>query len=374
MLNHSLVIDLPVSGVMDNASSQLRREFQNYQQLLLAQPASVKQQLEVQAKHLTEALDHQVAYMKYYLPEAVYLPLPDRGIDSRRLLARSRKYSVGGLTNRLVHRDMESALLKQLSNLGNSTDPVVSTSAQLIRYSLAMYIVHSYLQDGQNVQYRAEANDDIPCVPVIQVEESRQVALEERDKAVEQIARMRSGRRNEKFDGGEGSAFFLPEWIVVDDQQRLLVEDTQKAEAIIKSMERYLSMLHSAVRLAPCLVVDEEYQRKHYGILGQLVNQGRALARFEVVQICQTIKNRAAAHALDRGFSLSLPYFNDQTLALELFSFDVVPSGRVLFVPSFVVLAVRAQGAKIIQQALFNRTTRLNLVKELYLIERAFLG
>jgi hypothetical protein len=97
------------------------------------------------------------------------------------------------------------------------------------------------------------------------------------------------------------------------------------------------------------MVADEEYQRKRYGILGQLLNQGRALARYKVEEIIHTIQRRAQSHDLDRGLSLSLLYFNDQTLTMEELNFDVIPAGRVMFVPAFVVLAVRAQGAKVAQ-------------------------
>ena len=47
------------------------------------------------------------------------------------------------------------------------------------------------------------------------------------------------------------------------------------------SMQRLLEVLHWRVALAPYIVADEEYQQKRYGMLGQLVNQGRALARYE---------------------------------------------------------------------------------------------
>ena len=65
------------------------------------------------------------------------------------------------------------------------------------------------------------------------------------------------------------------------------------------------------------MVADEDYQRKRYGMLGQLVNQGRALARYETDDIIRTIKERAAQHDLNRGLSLSLPYFDDQNAGNE---------------------------------------------------------
>ena len=88
--------------------------------------------------------------------------------------------------------------------------------------------------------------------------------------------------------------FYLPQWVAFDDEGHLLVGSVNEAEADIASMQRYLSVLHAAVGLAPYMVADEEYQRKRYGILGQLVNQGRALARYEVEEIIQTIQRRAS--------------------------------------------------------------------------------
>ncbi len=339
MLNHSLVINLVVPGVVDQAASQLRLEYQSYQHLLQAQPASVQRQLEAQAAILAAALDQRASHIRYNLPDAVYQPAQDRHTSLARLPARMRRQSIGGWFDRLVHHDTQSALLEQLFEFGKSSESPVSTATHLLRHALAVYTVHTYLPDGQKVQYRAEQDDEIPCVPV----------------------------------GAARLGFYLPQWVVVDDQQHLLVASFAEAMAIFEDMQRYLSMLDTAARLASYIVVDDEYQRKHYGILGQFVNQGRALASYQVAQICETIKRRAAAHDLDRGFSLSLPYFNDKTLAMELYDFDVVPCGRVMFVPAFLVLAVRAEGAKVIQDTRFNRTTRINLVKELYTIERTFL-
>jgi hypothetical protein len=132
-------------------------------------------------------------------------------------------------------------------------------------------------------------------------------------------------------------------------------------------------VLYRVVELAPYMVTDEAYQQKRYGMLGQLVNQGRAFANYQVEEIIQTIKRRASMHEMDRGFSLRLPYFNDQTLALENYDFDVIPRGWVMFVPAFVVLAVRAQGAKVAQDTRLNKSTRRHLLIELSAIEETFL-
>ena len=138
----------------------------------------------------------------------------------------------------------------------------------------------------------------------------------------------------------------------------------KKPKLHIASMRNYLHILHSAVSIAPYMIADETWQQKRYSMLGQLVNQGRALAGYYIKEIIQTINRRADEHRMDRGLRLSLPYFNDQTLAIENYNFDVIPAGRIMFVPAFVVLAVQQQGAKIAQDTNFSLSTRKYLLSQ----------
>jgi hypothetical protein len=138
-------------------------------------------------------------------------------------------------------------------------------------------------------------------------------------------------------------------------------------------MQNFTNILHAASALAPYIVADAEYQKKRYGMLGQMVNQGRALARYKTRQIIDTIKERAAANNLNRGLSLSLPYFDDQELKLDISNFEVIPAGRIMFVPAFVVRAARQEAAKVAQDTRFNASTRRHLLSELAMLEQAFL-
>jgi hypothetical protein len=107
-------------------------------------------------------------------------------------------------------------------------------------------------------------------------------------------------------------------------------------------------------------------------MLGQLVNQGRALARYQTKEIIRTIKHRAAANDLNRGLSLSLPYFDDQRLEIDTLHIQVIPAGRIMFVPAFVVRAAREEQVKVAQDTRLNPSTRKYLLDELVLLERAF--
>jgi hypothetical protein len=166
--------------------------------------------------------------------------------------------------------------------------------------------------------------------------------------------------------------FYLPQWVAFDDEGVLLVNSVNEAEAHIASMQRFLFVLHAAVGLAPYIVADEEYQQKRYGMLGQLVNQGRALARYLTEEIIQTIKRRAKANDLNRGLSLSLPYFDDQALEMKMHDFEVIPAGRIMFVPAFVVRAVREEQAKVAQDTRYSPSTRKYLLQELNMLDEAF--
>jgi len=137
-------------------------------------------------------------------------------------------------------------------------------------------------------------------------------------------------------------------------------------------MQRFLSILHTAVSLAPYMVADEVYQQKRYGMMGQLVNQGRALAQYLTQEIIETIKHRADAQELNRGLSLSLPYFDDQSLEMKTHNFEIIPAGRIMFVSAFVVRASRREQALVGQDTRMNSSTRKYLLGQLKSFEAAF--
>jgi hypothetical protein len=70
--------------------------------------------------------------------------------------------------------------------------------------------------------------------------------------------------------------------------------------------------------------------------------------------------------------SLRLPYFDDQDLKVETYDFVIIPAGRIMFVPAFVVRAVRDEYAKVAQDTRFNASTRRHLLTEFEMLEKAF--
>jgi hypothetical protein len=271
-----------------------------------------------------------------------------------------------------MRTDLRTALRLRFGELEQASNKAVAVSAVLLQHAVVRHMVHNMLPSGRTVQYTAAEGEEIPSIPVKSDLEPGSAITATTDAIV----------ADEGGEAGRGELlvpyveaarhFYLPQWVAFDDEGHLVVGSVNEAEANIASMQRYLSVLHTAVGMAPYMVADEEYQLKRYGILGQLVNQGRALARYQVKEIIQTIQRRAASHDLNRGLSLSLPYFNDQTLGMENYSFEVIPAGRIMFVPAFVVRAAREQEAKIAQDTRLSHSTRRHLLAELHTLEQNF--
>jgi hypothetical protein len=247
-------------------------------------------------------------------------------------------------------------------------------AAVLMQHAIAVVMVHQMLPDGRAVHYIPVEGEEIPTIPV-EGASSRASAITAQSDAIAE-----AGSEGEEEGRGElivpfvpyARQFFLPQWVALDANDELLVHSENQAEAHLASMQQYLKILHAAISLAPYMVADPEYQRKRSGMLGQLINQGRALARFQTREIIETIQRRAAAHDLNRGLSLNLPYFDDQALEMRSHDFDIIPAGRIMFVPAFVVLASRKEQVKVDQDTRLSNSTRRHLLNELQMLELAF--
>jgi hypothetical protein len=263
--------------------------------------------------------------LSFTLPEQVSLETQDRDGEGWLVVpVEFRKQNVTGWLGRLPAKDIRSAVRQRLTQLEQSNHPAVAVSARLIRYDVVWHIVHNLLPTGDSARA---------------------------DEAARQ--------------------FYMPHWVAFDDEH-LLVPSIEEAEARVASMQNYISTLHLAVSLAPYIFADDEYQRKRSGMLAQLVHQGRALARYQTHDIIGRLGRKAVAHELDRGFSLSVPYFDDQALERKMYDFDVIPAGRTMFVPAFVVLAARREQNQLQQDARLSESTRMHLLAELKELEQAF--
>jgi hypothetical protein len=331
----------------------------------------VKHFLEGQARKLGEAVRRNQVQTSFSLPDRVVLEAAPHA-KTAPVSASYRQQSTGGVIDRLTRTDLRWVLRQRLAELEGSSEPPVAVSARLLQHALALHMVHSMLPSGRSVMYQAVAGEEIPTIPVDDGSQPESAITQ----AADAIAEEKSGEdlRGELQTPFVPAArrFYLPQWVAFDDEGRLLVYSINEAEAYLASMQAFINLLHNAVAIAPYIVADVEYQQKRYGMLGQLVKQGRALAWYETQEMIATIKRRAAANDLNRGLSLSIPYFDDQGLQLRTRDFEVIPAGRIMFVPAFVVRAVREEQAKTAQDTRLSPSTRKYLLKELQALEKAF--
>jgi hypothetical protein len=373
-MDEQTLVTTDISLVLAGSSvSHLRQEYLGYQQLYRLQPPLVQRFLATQAALITEAMLHSMTQLGFTLPDRVNCTNEVGELKLEEVPGEFRQYTCGDITSRLSRKELRIVFQRKLSELEHSTNLAVAVSASLLLYAVVIHMVHNMLPSGKAVEYTALDGEEIPSIPVQRMPIVRS-AITDSKYEIFNGATAESGRGELSVPYVEAARrFYLPQWVAFDDGGKLLVGGVNEAEAQIASMQRYMSILHAAVGLAPYMVADKEYQLKRCGILGQLVNQGRALARYEVQEIIQTIKRRAVSHDLDRGLWLSLPYFNDQTLTMENYCFEVVPAGRIMFIPAFVVLIVRQQAAKVAQDTRLSRSTRKNLLLELNMLGQAFL-
>jgi len=374
MIEQSLILALSSPDNVENSASRLRQEYLAYQRLFQAQPGLVQQYLSIQAASVADAIDQGASHASFTLPDAVNCEQAGAGrLEPVNIPADRREQLVGGRMDRLTRTDLCTSLCVRLTELEKSANRAVSTGASLFRHALATHMVYNVLPAGRSVAYKTTPNNDIPNQPVEQ-EFDLESAIASGVDFQTLAGDGEIGRGDLTVPYVEAARrFYLPQWVVFDEHGKLLLNTAREAEAVIRSMQHFLAILQSAVTIAPYMIADDIWQQKRYGMLGQLVNQGRAFAYFQAQEMIHTIKHRASTNQLNRGLRLSLPYFNDQTFQMEECHFEVIPAGRVMFIPAFVVLAVRVQGTKVAQDTSLSQSTRRHLLFILSMFERSFL-
>lgn len=372
-----IVIDQPVTlqgirqspAVISQAISELRQEYNKVQTRFLAQPLNTQRFFETQAAYIAESFLQNTTQVRFNLPDSIQI-YPDSPPES--IPSEVRQQVVGTTSHRLFHNGLHKALHQRLLEMEQSNQSAVAISATFLRYTVATVMVHKLLPAGHTVSYTIDEGDTIPSIPSPALSISKS-AIHTSDDALAESGLSEEKRGELQVPYVEyARGFYLPQWIAFDEHYRLVVGSFKEAQAHIASLQRYLSLLHAAVGLAPYMVADEDYQQKRYGVLGQLVNQGRALARYQAGEIIQTIQRRSAAQELNRGLHLNLPYFDDQKLTIENYEFDVIPAGRIMFIPAFVVRAAHEQQVKVSQDTRLSPATRRHLLILLYLLGSAF--
>jgi hypothetical protein len=363
---------MPTDPKIKNGSTpanQLRLEYERQNALFDAQLPIVQRFLEAQARQIAEAFVERVQHVRFTLPDRV---IAVKGSEPIAVQQAVREQRVGGFADKLARRDIHDTLRQRLTELEQSNDQAIIIAANLIRFTSATHMVRNMLPAGRIVSYVSSDEDDIPSVPVSDGTEPESAITASTD-AIAEEGNTEDGRGNLQVPFVPAARrFYLPQWVAFGDKGELLVNAVKEAEAHIASMQHFLNVLFAARSLAPYMITDDEFEKKRYGMLGQLVNQGRALANHLTNEMIILIKKRAAEQSLNRGLSLRLPYFDDQNLRIETHNFVVIPAGRIMFVPAFVDRAALEEQAKVAQDTRFSLSTRRHLLAELQRLGDAF--
>ncbi|HLO15352.1 MAG TPA: hypothetical protein VK206_11015 [Anaerolineales bacterium] len=350
-----------------NTVPYLQQEYANQKKLFENQPAIIQRFLEGQAQFIAEALVTKITHARFFLPDHVVTQFSQNGKSSTVTISEAERQIK---VRSFISGDVREPLMHRLNELEKSADEGIAVSAGLLRYAASMYMIHNMLPAGRTVTYRAGDDEQIPTIPV--EDNLPESAITQASDAIAEEGDMDDRGEVQTPFIPAARKFFLPQWVAFDDQGKLLVGSVKEAEAHVQSIQRYVMILHRALSLTPYVSANEEYQHKRYGILGQLINQGRALANFKTNEIISEIKGRVEKQSLNRGLSITLPYFDDQTLVMEKSNIEIIPAGRIMFVPAFVVRAMRQEEVKVSQDTRLNQSTRKHLLHLLDLLEQAF--
>jgi len=351
----------------NNTVPHLTQEYETQKTLFENQPAIIQRFLEGQAQIIADALVSKTSQIRFALPDRVVTQIIQVGQNGTITIPEAqRQNTIGGF----LQRDVRELLIRRLNELEKSADQSIAIGAGLLRYATAIHMIHNLLPSGRTVTYRADDDEQIPTTPV-EDNAPESAITQTGDAIVEEGNTADRGEVQTPFVPA-ARKFFLPQWVAFDDKGKLLVGSVKEAEAHVQSMQRYTTILHRALSLAPYMSANQEYQVKRYGILGQLVNQGRALANFKTQEIIRKIKERVEKQSLNRGLSITLSYFDDQTLEMDSSKMEVIPAGRIMFIPAFVVRAAQGEQAKVAQDTRLNSSTRKHLLAQLKALETAF--
>jgi hypothetical protein len=355
-----------VSMSIENNISHIVREYAMLSRLYDIQPALTQHFLDQQAAMIISALEQDGRRIRFQFPDRVIL----EGGEILDLPAAIRGRTVGSILQHFSRLEKRAQLVQHLNSLEHGFNPGLAVCGKLIRYTLARTMVYALLPDGHPVHYRFESSEEIPFIPEDKAQLSAMLAATDVVTVLERT-KLDEGRLQVPYVAA-AQRFYMPQWVAFGDDDRLLTGSLAEARACVASLVNAVRILQESEAICPSIVADEAYQRKRAGLLGQLVNQGRALARYETHEMIARIKQRASEGSLNRGLSLDISYFDDEAMALKSHMLEIIPAGRIMFVPAFVVLAVQKEYIRINQDTRLNASTRKHMFSLLATLEKAF--
>ena len=327
--------------------------------LFQAQPQAIQNFFQDQARVITQAIEAGKARLRFAFPEYVMIPLSvEQPVYHKVSLApRYRRQQVGNLLRAYHGNDLLASLIERFSELQRSNNIALATCADLLRFLVARQLLESLPENADSL----DATDYL-----LSESAARQNTTHNHR------SQLRPRLENGDDECATQSPFFLPQWMAFDTNGVLIAPTEQDAKNRIQFMQDYVHRLLMILALDPAITEEDAYQKRFKGMTNQWLHQGQAYARYQTMEIIRTIRERAAQNALNRGLSLSLPYFDDQALELRSYDFEVIPAGRILFEPYFVVQAAEEAKSRVSVERSYSESTKEHLLAELDLIQKSF--
>lgn len=154
------------------------------------------------------------------------------------------------------------------------------------------------------------------------------------------------------------------------DPQGHLAADYKTAAAVVERLSYFVHQLQLVEQIHPR--TEDWYSEKHSLLVTHLIDQGRALANYHTRQIIQNILTAWKAGEITRGLTIFLPYLNERQYKMEEYKIVVIPTGRILFRPQFVIGACRVSERHVRSNPDFSQATRWQLLSQLDTIIQTF--
>jgi hypothetical protein len=161
--------------------------------------------------------------------------------------------------------------------------------------------------------------------------------------------------------------------VTIGEKEGPLSASPAELETHLGSLQQAVRLLRDAEALCPSIVADAAYQHRRASAHAQLASWGNTLADYHTRAIISRIRLRAQNGGLNRGMRLDLPYFDYEAGAMRLYPVEIIPAGRIMFNPGFVVQAMRSARKNVLRDMQVGFSSRQHLLAQLAQIENAFI-
>ncbi len=287
---------------------QLREALAWAEHTLGQQPEDLRLEYQQAGRNIADALTQETYSISIQLPFRIQHEVM---LNARPVLT---QLHIGSAFNRLLRKSCHAALIDRLHALSEHTHLVVSESARLTGYLAARVLLTS-----------------LP----------NQVDL----------------RRH---------------YTAFDERGGQIIEPDSTADALIGQLSRRMDWLRTAEQLYPAWTTHDLYNHAAALLTAHLIEQGRALANYYTQQIIRDMRQEWRAGKITRGLTLFIPYLDERLYRMQKYKVIVIPTGRILFRPEFVIGACRLAERDVRKDPDLSQSTRWQLLSQLDSISQAF--